>query len=334
MRQGDAGVKFIARALFVAVMVGLALVRPLHAAGAKPVELVELGRSFGLAATWLDPEEELQLKSKWTALEFEAGSREMAWNGRRLFLGEPIRTMGRSLGISPVDLRTRVIPLLNPAAVPAPGELRLIAIDAGHGGNDTGASNQALKLQEKKVTLDVARRLRTSLLARGYQVVMTRANDRYVSLDDRPLLANKAGADLFISIHFNSLPGNTKVGGVETYVFTPAGVRSTASHQRDAGDQKVYAGNAQDHWNMVLASSIQDRLLDQLGVVDRGLKTARFAVLRTIRCPAVLVEAGFLTHPTEARNINTPAHRQRIAEAIADGVGNYAGRLRLAQPKG
>jgi N-acetylmuramoyl-L-alanine amidase len=327
-------VRFRVRGLLVAVIGGLFLMKPLLGATPRTVDLVGLGKAYGMTVTWLDPEEELRLQSKWTTLEFEAGSREMAWNGHRLFLGEPIRAVGRSLGISPVDLRTRLVPLLNPAAVPAPGALRLIAIDAGHGGNDTGASNPALKLQEKQATLDVARRLRTSLLARGYKVVLTRANDRYVALDDRPQSANRAKADLFISIHFNSLPGNAKVSGIETYVFTPSGVRSTASHKRDAGDQKVYAGNSQDHWNMVLASSIHDRLLDQLGVVDRGLKTARFAVLRTIRCPAVLIEAGFLSHPTEARNINTPAHRQRIAEAIADGVGDYAGRLRLATPKG
>lgn len=331
---GEAGVRALARGVVLAVIFSLGLVRSLLAADAKPVELVALGKSFGMAATWLDPEEELRLQSKWTTLEFEAGSREISWNGHRLFLGEPIRVMGRSLGISPVDLRTRLVPLLNPAAVPAPGELRLIAIDAGHGGNDTGASNPALKLQEKKATLDVARRLRTSLQARGYKVVMTRTNDRYVALDTRPQSANRVGADLFISIHFNSLPGNPKVSGVETYVLTPAGVRSTASQKREAADQTVYPGNRQDHWNMILASTIQQRLLDQLGVVDRGLKQARFAVLRTIQCPAVLVEAGFLTHPTEARNISTAAHRQRIAEAIADGVGDYAGRLRTALPRG
>jgi N-acetylmuramoyl-L-alanine amidase len=294
------------------------------------VDLEELGRSYGLAVERVRPGRELRLRSRWTRLEFAADSREIAWNGYRLFLGEPVAAQGRRLKISGVDRRTALLPLLDPSSVPPPGALRVIAIDAGHGGHDVGTGNARLGVVEKTFTLDVARRLEACLRPQGYRIVLTRADDRYVGLPDRPAIANRAGADLFVSIHFNSLPNNGRIGGVETYALTPAGVRSTAAAARGADDRIVHPGNRQDHWNTVLCAAIHRQLVDRLRAPDRGMKRARFAVLRTIRCPAVLVEAGFLSNETEARKIRTPAYRQHIAQAIAAGIHDYAGRLQSA----
>lgn len=305
----------------------------------KPVarlDLEELGRSYGLKASRTKPGRELRLHSRWTTLDFKAGSREAAWNGLRLFLGESVEARGQKLRLAESDWLAIVRPLLDPKAVPAPGALELIVIDPGHGGGDPGTANRRLKLREKDLTLDVAQRLRRDLERRGYRVALTRTKDtrlkdsQAADLRARADLANRLGADLFVSLHFNALPNHPSVHGIETYMLTPAGQRSTAAHLHTATDRKADPGNRHDHWNAVLGAAVHTRLLDALGATDRGLKRARFAVLRPVNCPAVLVEAGFLSNHAEAARIGTPAHRQRIAEAIGEGIGQYHERLRSA----
>lgn len=310
---------------------------PVFAAGKQPVrlDLEELGRSYGLQASRTKPGRELRLHSRWTTLEFKAGSREAAWNGLRLFLGESVEARGQKLRLAESDWLAIVRPLLDPKAVPAPGGLDLIVIDPGHGGGDPGTANRRLKLQEKNLTLDVAQRLRRELEQRGYRVALTRTTDvrlkntQAADLRQRAEFANRLGADLFVSLHFNALPNHPSVHGVETYTLTPAGQRSTAAHRRTAGDRTVHRGNRHDHWNAVLGAAVHTRLLDGLGATDRGLKRARFAVLRPVDCPAVLIEAGFLSNRAEAARIGTADYRQQIAEAIGDGIDHYHSRLRM-----
>lgn len=327
-----------------ALIVGLGVLTGLFSAGsaraAGPldhyVRLDATAKRHGLRSTWVKPSRELRLQNRQVTLGFDADSREASWNGLRLFLGEPVRVRQRSLYVARTDLQSILQPLISPAAAKAPGRLRLIVIDAGHGGADTGAVNRALRLQEKNLTLDVARRLKRNLEARGFRVALTRATDvrlaaqQAADLEKRVQVANRAGADLFVSIHFNSLPDNSVVSGVETYALTPAGQRSTAAQSARRSDVVKQPGNRHDHWNTVLAAAIHRQLVHGLGAVDRGLKRARFAVLRTIRCPAVLVEGGFLSNRTEARNIGSAAYRQELAGAIGDGIQDYDTHLRAA----
>lgn len=331
--------RLIARGL-IGVLGAWVLLATTSAAGAvrdtRVLGIESLGRSYGLRSTWVEPGRTLRLHSQWTTLEFTGGSREAAWNGLRLFLGEPVQVKQRTLHLNRTDWEAIVRPLLDPGAVRPPGALNLIVIDPGHGGNDPGTSNRALGLKEKTFTLDVAQRLRRDLEQRGYRVALTRTTDtrlkstQAADLRERALKANRLGADLFISLHFNALPNHPKVRGVETYMLTPAGQRSTAAHRHSAGDRAVHPGNRHDHWNAVLGAALHRRLLTRLEAPDRGLKRARFAVLRPVTCPAVLLEAGFLSNADEARKISTAAYRQRIAEAIAEGIGHYHDRLREA----
>mgnify|MGYP001557648346 CR=1 FL=1 len=321
---------------FAALVCVVAAALAASAAPGDEVALNEIARRYGLTASWSKARREYQLCSRWTTLVFTVGSREAEWNGFRLFLGESVVLRKDRLQLAMSDWLAIVRPLLDPAAVPAPGPLGLVVIDPGHGSPDPGTENRALGLQEKNVTLDVAHRLRKDLQSRGYRVLLTRETDaklRPVQLEDlqyRAEKANRAGADLFISLHFNSLPGYPKISGIETYALTPAGQRSTAAARRAAADAAALPGNQQDHWNMVLTGALHRALIGQLGAADRGLKHARFAVLRTVRCPAALIEAGFLSSPAEARRIKDPAYRQEIAEAIGDGIRDYDTRLRLA----
>ncbi len=235
---------------------------------------------------------------------------------------------GSSLYVSRIDAEKLFAPLLNPdgAYSPPVPVVRVIAIDPGHGGIDTGTQNKALKLNEKTFTLDVSLRLRALLQKEGYKVVMTRTDDRFIPLPDRAEIANKAGADLFISIHFNSVENAPAVLGTETFAMTPQYQRSTGTSpsEKDPGARVAYPGNRNDPWNAVLGYCIQNQLLGKLGTEDRGFKRARFAVLRLVNAPAVLVESGYLSNTAEARKICTAAYRDDIAESIAAGIKAYA----------
>jgi N-acetylmuramoyl-L-alanine amidase len=284
---------------------------------------------YGLKkATWIKTGEQMRLEGPNTKIEIETDKRDVEFNGRRVLLGDPVVFYGSSLYISRIDAEKLFAPLLNPAgsfSPPAPA-VRVIAIDPGHGGQDTGTQNKALKLNEKTFTLDVALRLRALLQKEGYKIIMTRTDDRFIPLPDRAEIANKAGADLFISIHFNSVEGASTVFGSETYAMTPQYQRSTSTSpsEKDPGARLAYPGNNNDPWNVVLGYSIQNQLLNKLGSEDRGFKRARFAVLRFVNAPAVLVESGYLSNAAEARKICTAAYRDSIAEGIAAGIKAYA----------
>ena len=293
---------------------------------------------YGLkGAVWVKTGELMRIEGASTKIEIEADKRDAEFNGRRVLLGEPAVFYGSSLYIARIDAEKLFAPLLNPDGPftpPAPA-VHVITIDAGHGGQDTGTQNKALKLNEKTFTLDVALRLRALLLKQGYKVVMTRTDDHFVTLPDRAEISNKAGADLFISIHFNSVEGSSSVLGTETYAMTPQYQRSTSTSptEKDPGAVVVYPGNRNDPWNAVLGYCIQNQLLKKLGSEDRGLKRARFAVLRFVNAPAVLVESGYLSNLSEARKICTAAYRDDIAESIAAGVQAYAAATQPPPPK-
>lgn len=229
------------------------------------------------------------------------------------------------------------------AAAPSPlpgvgSRLRVITVDAGHGGHDPGAFGR-LGLKEKSVTLDVARRLAELLRRDGFQVILTRSDDRFLPLVSRTAIANRAGADLFISVHANASRSRA-AGGFEAYYLSEATddhARALEAAENAALPEEVGNGHAVSSnseailWDLLytehraesseLASQICRGMSgSSLVSKSRGIKSARFAVLKGARMPAVLVEVGFLTHPGEEARMRTPDHRQRIAEGIRKGV--------------
>lgn len=285
---------------------------------------------YGLEAAVDSTGRKLTLSSAWTKVVVEADRREATFNGLRVFLGEPVLLRSRSLYLSTIDAETVFAPVLRPAGIPNPAPVRTIVIDAGHGGNDSGTSNTALKLKEKEFTLDVSKRLERLLSVAGYKVKLTRTDDRFVELADRAKIANDLRADLFISIHFNAVDGAPSVNGTETYAMTPRYQRSTSADKREAADNVANPGNRNDGWNTLIAYHIHRNLLEKLHSADRGLKHARFAVLRQVNCPAVLVEAGYLSNQTEAAKIAKAGYRDDIAEAVAAAVKTYAAAVQAA----
>jgi N-acetylmuramoyl-L-alanine amidase len=198
--------------------------------------------------------------------------------------------------------------------------VRTIVLDPGHGGSETGTRGTR-GVFEKVLTLDLALRLQRELQARGFQASLTRTSDRTLSLERRTDLAQARRADLFVSLHLNS--GGT-ASGVETYALTPGGAVSTSTTFRGWGrNDDTDAGNRTDEQNTWLAHCVQDSLLRATGALDRGVRRARFMVLRTAPCPAVLVEAGFLSNAGEEKKLLEADYRDKLAKAMAEGIAKY-----------
>lgn len=197
--------------------------------------------------------------------------------------------------------------------------LPTVVVDAGHGGHDGGASRNGLR--EKDLTLDTALRLEKKLRAQGFPVVLTRRDDRFQELGERSDIANRFPRALFVSIHFND--NVAAVGeGVETYYAgekVPVAQEGwSIAHLFRATPEPPPEDNG-----MAFAQTVQAAVVGALGVTDRGVKSARYAVIRHTRCPAVLVEGGFINNPAQAKQIGQPAYREKLATAIADAVATY-----------
>lgn len=309
------------------------------------VDLRDAGPQLGWTALWNTPGRKLTLSAgNGRGIVFEADERDCYLDGVRLFLSEPVTAARDTLWIAKVDLLKTVAPLLRPAdhAAALPAAPRLIVLDAGHGGTDPGKFNLKYRLNEKDMTLDVVLRLQKLLEARGYQVALTRKNDTrfssnpIVDLQRRAAFANDAGADLFLSVHFNAVDprDSQRVSGTEVYVLTPQGMLSTSDQEKDDLTDTAFPGNRADLANVLLGFALHRRLLEELKTSDRGYKRARFAVLRFVKSPAALIEAAYLSNDEEAARVARPEFRQDIAEAIANGVDAYARQLgQFATPR-
>jgi N-acetylmuramoyl-L-alanine amidase len=250
-------------------------------------------------------------------LVVQAGSLAAYWDHLELRLGFTPQLIGNQVFLHALDLRKNVEPLVRGFTGVARTN-RVIVIDPGHGGADPGARSAADGRWEKDFTLDWARRLAALLEQRGWQPFLTRNHDADVSLSDRVALADARGADLFLSLHFNTSGGAHEQAGLETYCLTPTGMRSSLTRGYEDDPTEVLPNNAFDAENVQWAIRLHAAMLSVDGVKDRGVRRARFlGVLRTQKRPAVLIEGGFLSNPAEAQRIADPAFRQKLAEALA-----------------
>ncbi|HEY3314468.1 MAG TPA: N-acetylmuramoyl-L-alanine amidase [Bacillota bacterium] len=175
---------------------------------------------------------------------------------------------------------------------------KVIAIDPGHGGNDPGALGRH-GAYEKDLTLDMANRLETLLLAVGARPLIIRPTGEDVAMYERPAIVNQAGADVNVSIHLNWFKGSS-VHGLEVYYYP--------THPNSAA----------------LASSLHGRLLSQLGLTDRGISSDQaYVAVRETTVPSVLLEVGYLSNPGEEALLTTEAFRAKVATAIRDGLIDY-----------
>jgi len=217
-----------------------------------------------------------------------------------------------------------------------------IVIDPGHGGKDSGAVGYN-RYQEKRAVLAIALKLKNILKKRGYRVYMTRSKDRFIDLKDRTHFANVKKADLFISIHANAVEGRKKLTqkGIETFYLSPA--RSERAKRVAAKENRAsminmdilskntllnFLNREKIIQSNKLAIDVQGNILKTLrksysGIKDGGVRPAPFWVLVGAGMPAVLVEVGYITNPTEAKRLFNPFYQNYIAKGLADGIESY-----------
>ena len=219
---------------------------------------------------------------------------------------------------------------------------KVIVLDAGHGGDDPGAVNGHLK--EKNIVLSIVQKAGKELQGRGYKVYYTRSKDKFINLRDRTKYANDKAADLFISIHANAAPNKAKAAsmrGIETFFLSPArserSKNAAALENKSDVDEMNYFSK-QTFLNFLnrekiiasnkLAIDVQREVLAQAKTVipktaDGGVREAPFWVLVGALMPAVLVEVGYITHPSEGELINNSKYQDALANGLADGIDVY-----------
>lgn len=226
----------------------------------------------------------------------------------------------------------------------------VIVVDPGHGGVESGAVGPT-GLQEKEITLDLARRLAARLERDGVTAVLTRDDDRILGLDDRTAVANHNKAELFVSIHLNAARGK-KALGAETYYLatdatddearTLAGLENKAYAGGEGAAAPVPSGDTPDPtlelilWDLAqnrhldesarLAEAIQREMNEVTGTRDRGVRQAPFRVLMGATMPAILVEVGFISNPDEEARFRDEAYKDKVVEAIARAIGAFRSR--------
>lgn len=262
---------------------------------------------------------EVLLQSPGCTIRGVVGSKELIINGVKFIMSSDLAASGGQVLLSRLDLTKLVEPVLRPNRIKGMNPIRTVVIDPGHGGHDRGATS--IYGDEKNFALDTSLRLREILLRRGMKVQMTRTTDVFIPLEQRAAFANQYRDAMFVCIHFNA--GSDFGTGIETYTLAPRFVPSTGDDSPSASCMLPCAGNVEDPENMALATAMHASLLSRLPMVDRGIKRARFCVLRLATIPAVLIEGGFVSNPQEASRIATPAYRQAEAEAIALAIQNY-----------
>ena len=272
----------------------------------------------------IEPNRPFVLGSAYGNLTMTLESREMRWKGVRYWLSHSLRRVDDEVLVPRVDLVKTFDPLLRPNAEIAKRPLQGVVIDPGHGGGDEG-TRAARGLSEKTANLDVGKRLAKLLDAAGIPWVLTRNKDRYLDHADRSKLADDRPGFIFVSIHFNE-DSSRSTDGWETYSLSPQYAPSTSSGGTLVGDEdEIWAGNSYDHHNFLLTQAIHRAAVTAKTNApnDRGVKRARFKVLRLANSPSVLVEGGFMSNPRESSLMRTEAYRQQVAEWIFQGIVAY-----------
>ena len=260
------------------------------------------------------------LSSRWSGLHFEKDKRQARINDVTVHLSHaPAKWHGQPM-VSRPDFLYMIDPLLRPSLNQRAAEKHVV-LDPGHGGKDKGA--EGTQVVEKELVLDVAEKAAHSLRKEGYEVSLTHNGDKKLPLAQRPRLAKKRGADLFISIHANHA-ADESASGIETFILPPHG---TAPTYNNRALTKRRSAHRFSRSNACLGYSLQQYTVETTQATDRGLKHANFSVLRNASTPAALLEVGFLSNPSEEKRLRKDSYRRKLAQGITRGVSRYYQRV-------
>jgi N-acetylmuramoyl-L-alanine amidase len=257
------------------------------------------------------------LRSRVIIMKGAIGSQELLINSIKFILSYPILELNGKVLFSRLDLCKLIDPVLRPSYIGRGSDFETVIIDPGHGGHDSGA--KGVYGYEKDFTLKLAFTLKADLEKRGLKVVMTRSTDTFITLGGRVEFANKVPNSIYVSLHFNS--AGTSASGIETYALSPQGASSDYG-ARDV-DSSAFQGNQRDSENIALATAVHASVVHHFKLVDRGVKRARWYVLKGLQRPGILFEGGFVTSPVDCRLIAAENFRVELAHTIGDAISNY-----------
>lgn len=281
--------------------------------------LGSFAKAYGMNEVWNPKTQIASVQSTQLKFSFRAGSLYSSINGElRQMPAEAKMVNGRlhiplQFGIDvfsgKIFQKPQLLQLQNIKAVKTPskkGPLTVL-LDPGHGGPDTGARGRRGTL-EKNINLDIARRVQGQLQAHGIQVLMTRNTDRFITLPCRISIEKKFKPDLFVSIHTNAAR-NRSVHGIEIFYYANANAKENGA---------CFKQNRSKSYQ--LARLVQSKIITNIRKTSRGVKNARYFVLRNSDTPAILIEVGFISHPWEEKSLLQKDYRDQMAQAIAQAI--------------
>ena len=298
---------------------------------------------YSLNCSWDGVSQTVTMYYRGQKIQALVGSNIVIAGASKLVLSAPL---GRRQGavVVPEDFERTVLSPERIAAAGTSGAGRLFArvvVDAGHGGKDSGALGFC-SIKEKDIDLDLAKRVARNFRDAGVDVILTRDQDEFISLDGRTDLSSRPDVDFFLSIHANANK-NHRARGVEVYYSATLGKEDRSEDQRRHNEKKIcglfnmrkdsevlnriVTGMLYAHkmrMSAAMADAVSRGMVTDLGQSSRGSKTARYFVLRNTLVPAILVEVGFISNPREATLLKDSHYRQKIADAITQSLMRYA----------
>ncbi|MFH0731457.1 MAG: N-acetylmuramoyl-L-alanine amidase [Candidatus Omnitrophota bacterium] len=332
--------------------VALIEIPSLEIEGAQYIPFGAIAKSYNAQSAWDPVTRSLSISRQGKEVVFCVGSDTALVDGSVVKMPEAIRMQSGEVMIPAAFAASELKKLFAPFAAtakrikyaPAQGKyaIRRIVLDPGHGGKDPGAMS-AKKIREKDIVLSVAKKTKQYLQDYGIEVILTRDRDRFITLGERPKIANRIEADFFVSIHANACRAKY-ASGIEVFYLSDAVddfARKTADAENAAleyetssfGIHGPKSALAATLWDMLctenraesveLAECISKGVSEDLDAKNRGAKPAKFYVLKGAQMPDVLVEIGFLSNQEEAMKLKDPVYQEKLARSIADGILLY-----------
>ena len=317
--------------------------------GVEYVPLVRLCDVYGLDYKWDSFIKTVTIQKKSNCIVLRSGSDRILVNGVEKKLCRPIILSAGAVFI-PTSFAKNMLGLIIGAApsakVPEISPVKkftidTIVLDPGHGGKDPGAIGRKIGLREKELTLALAKRIKSILQESGIKVIMTRENDAFISLPKRAEIANRNEADLFVSVHINASRARSMRGFECYYLSNATDDNARAIEAFENASLKMQEGAEIEHsegldktlWDMnlsenrlesaELASYICDSVNSSLVTRSRGVKSARFYVLKYTHMPSVLIETAYISNKYEEMELKGSKFLDRIADAVAEGILKY-----------
>ena len=325
-------------------------------AGYQYVPLMKLCNAYGVNCKWDAIAGTATINGRSDKIVLRSGSDLVLVNGVAKRLDRPIVLSGGTVfvpvsfavcDITPIALKTFTAPAVRqaaqaaPVAAPKKFTIKAIVLDTGHGGKDAGAVGAAYGSKEKDLALSLAKKIKAILESRGIRIIMTRGDDTFIALEKRVDITNRAGADLFVSVHINA-SRTRSMRGFECYYLSNA-TDDNARALEAFEDSSLKLSSSADAvrssqldktlWDISLtenrmesgelAGYICSSVEDSLVIKNRGVRTARFYVLKHTTIPSVLVEGGYISNRQEELLLRDPSVLDRLAEAVARGILRY-----------